>query len=72
MRFFGIVTLAIALLQREGRITYRALRRGFELDDASLEDLRRDLSEAKRAEVLARVRHHLQDIERRRLARVAS
>ena len=43
MRFFGIVTLAIALLQREGRITYRALKRGFELDDASLEDLRREL-----------------------------
>jgi class 3 adenylate cyclase/predicted ATPase len=43
MRFFGIVTLAIALLQREGRITYRALKRGFELDDMSLEDLRREL-----------------------------
>ncbi len=43
MRFFGIVTLTIALLQREGRITYRALKRGFELDDASLEDLRREL-----------------------------
>ena len=43
MRFFGIVTLAIALLQREGRMTYRALKRGFELDDASLEDLRREL-----------------------------
>ncbi|HSX79780.1 MAG TPA: adenylate/guanylate cyclase domain-containing protein, partial [Candidatus Saccharimonadia bacterium] len=43
MRFFGIVTLAIALLQREGRITYRALKRGFDLDDASLEDLRREL-----------------------------
>ena len=40
MRFFGIVTLAIALLQREGRITYRTLKRGFDLDDASLEDLR--------------------------------
>ena len=43
MRFFGIVTLTIALLQREGRITYRALKRGFELDDAALEDLRREL-----------------------------
>ena len=28
MRFFGIVTLTIALLQREGRITYRALKGG--------------------------------------------
>lgn len=35
MRFFGIVTLAIALLQREGRLTYRALKRGFELDAAA-------------------------------------
>ena len=43
MRFFGIVTLTIALLQREGRITYRALKHGFELDDVSLEDLRREL-----------------------------
>jgi class 3 adenylate cyclase/predicted ATPase len=43
MRFCGIVTLTIALLQREGRITYRTLKRGFELDDASLEDLRREL-----------------------------
>ena len=30
MRFFGIVTLTIALLQREGRITYGALKRGFD------------------------------------------
>jgi hypothetical protein len=43
MRFFGIITLTMALLQREGRITYRALKRGFELDDASLEDLWREL-----------------------------
>jgi hypothetical protein len=43
MRFFGVVTLTIALLQRQGRITYRALKRGFELDDAALEDLRREL-----------------------------
>ena len=43
MRFFGIVTLAIALLQRQGRITYRALKRSFELDEASLEDLRCEL-----------------------------
>jgi hypothetical protein len=39
VRFFGIVTLTIALLQREGSITYRTLKRGFDLDDASLEDL---------------------------------
>ena len=43
MRFFGVVTLTIALLQCQGRITYQALKRGFELDDAALEDLRREL-----------------------------
>jgi class 3 adenylate cyclase/predicted ATPase len=43
VQFFGIVTLAIALLQRQGRVTYRALKRGFELDEAALEDLRREL-----------------------------
>src|SRR5215471_1744060 len=43
MRFFGVMVLTIALLQRQGRITYRALKRGFELDDAALEDLRREL-----------------------------
>jgi class 3 adenylate cyclase len=30
-------------LQREGRLTYGALKRGFELDEAALEDLRREL-----------------------------
>ena len=29
MRFFDLVTLAVALLQREGRVTYRALQRQF-------------------------------------------
>src|SRR5262245_63821437 len=60
MRFFGIVTLTIALLQREGRITYWALKRGFELDDASLEDLRRErifrcLARDEAGEGLARI-----------------
>ena len=41
MQFFGIVTLAIALLQRKGRRHYGTLKRSFELDNASLEDLRR-------------------------------
>ena len=41
MQFFGIVTLAIALLQRKRRLTYGTLKRSFELDNASLEDLRR-------------------------------
>src|SRR5262249_27958896 len=43
MWFLGVVTLAITLLERQGTIPYRALKRGFELDDAALEDLRREL-----------------------------
>ena len=36
-------TRAIALLQRRGRLTYRALKRQFGLDDAVLEDLKEEL-----------------------------
>src|SRR5262245_6949755 len=43
MRFFDLVTLAAALLQREGRVTYRGLQLEFGLDDALLEDLRAEL-----------------------------
>ena len=41
------MTLAIALLQREGRVTYRGLQREFGLDDDLLEDLRAELILAK-------------------------
>src|SRR5215831_11605746 len=47
MRFFDLVTLAVALLQREGRVTYRGLQREFGLDDDLLEDLRAELILAK-------------------------
>lgn len=43
MRFFDLVTLAVALLQREGRVTYRGLQRELGVDDALLEDLRAEL-----------------------------
>src|SRR5215813_10259139 len=39
MDFEEILDQAIALLQRRGRVTYRALKRQFNLDDAFLEDL---------------------------------
>jgi hypothetical protein len=32
MRFYEVVTQTIALLQREGRVSYRALKREFALD----------------------------------------
>jgi predicted ATPase/class 3 adenylate cyclase len=47
MGFLEQLTLATALLQREKRISCRALRRIFELDDAGLEDLRFELVDAR-------------------------
>ena len=39
MHFEEILDQAIAMLQRRGRVTYRTLKRQFQLDDAFLEDL---------------------------------
>ena len=43
MRFFEILAMTVGLLHRERRISYRALKREFDLDDAYLEDLRFEL-----------------------------
>ncbi len=43
MTFDEIVEQVIALLQRQGRVSYGALRRRFALDDALLEDLKGEL-----------------------------
>ena len=43
MTFEEILDQAIAMLQRRGRMTYRALKRQFNLDDAFLEDLKEEL-----------------------------
>ena len=48
MKFSEVVDHASALLQRKGRITYRALRREFDLDEDSLEDLKAELLDAQR------------------------
>lgn len=39
MKFSKIIDQAGALLQRKGRITYRSLKREFELDDEGLDEL---------------------------------
>ena len=39
MKFSEIVKEAREWFQREGRLTYRALKREFDLDDEELEDL---------------------------------
>ena len=51
MKFYEVVEQVLELLQREGRVSYRALQREFELDDAYLEDLKTELIEAKRLAV---------------------
>jgi predicted ATPase/class 3 adenylate cyclase len=48
MTFEEILDQAIALLQRRGRLTYGALKRQFQLDDAYLEDLKNELIEGQR------------------------
>src|SRR5262245_61684718 len=47
MKFSEIIEQASALLQRKGRITYRALQREFTLDEAALADLRDELIEGE-------------------------
>ena len=47
MKFSEIVAQASALLQRKGRITYRALQREFTLDEAALADLKDELIEGE-------------------------
>ncbi|HEY7491588.1 MAG TPA: hypothetical protein VIH59_10830 [Candidatus Tectomicrobia bacterium] len=47
MTFEETLARVIEVLQREGRVSYRALQRRFDLDDAYLEDLKVELIEAK-------------------------
>jgi class 3 adenylate cyclase/predicted ATPase len=51
MTFEEILDQAIAMLQRRGRVTYRALKRQFDLDDDYLEDLKAELIQGQRLAV---------------------
>src|SRR6266852_1409284 len=51
MTFDEVLAQMIELLQREGRVTYRALKRRFALDDDYLEDLKGEMIKAKRLAV---------------------
>jgi hypothetical protein len=51
VKFSEVVNQARALLHSKGRITYRALKREFDLDDEALEDLKEELIEAERVAV---------------------
>src|SRR5215475_14100743 len=48
MTFDEILAQVLELLQREGRVSYRALKLRFNLDDDYLEGLKDELIEAKR------------------------
>jgi hypothetical protein len=43
MGFYDVLDQVLDLLRRRGRVTYRALKREFQLDDAFLEDLKEEL-----------------------------
>ncbi len=47
MTFDEILDQAIEMLQRRGRVTYRTLKRQFDLDEEALEDLKFELVEGQ-------------------------
>ena len=48
MKFSEVVAQTLAWLQRDGRVSYRAVKREFALDDEFLDDLKAEIIEAKR------------------------
>jgi class 3 adenylate cyclase len=51
MDFIAVVDQVIALLRQRGRVTYRTLKRQFQLDDEALEDLKVELIKGQRLAV---------------------
>ena len=47
MKFSELVEQVQTLLQRQGRVSYRALKREFDLDDEYIEDLKAELIDAR-------------------------
>jgi hypothetical protein len=43
-----VVGQILGLLQRQGRVSYRALKRQFDLDDEYIEDLKPEITQAQR------------------------
>src|SRR2546427_11167096 len=52
MTFDEVLTQVLALLQRQGRVSYRALKRRFNLDDEYLADLKEELLFASPVKVI--------------------
>jgi class 3 adenylate cyclase/predicted ATPase len=48
MKFLEVVEQVVELLQRQGRVSYRALERQFDLDDEYVEDLKEEIIEARK------------------------
>src|SRR5215472_6905747 len=51
MGFYEILDQVVDLLRRRGRVTYRALKREFQVDDAFREDLKTEIVTAQRLAV---------------------
>jgi hypothetical protein len=51
MDFYDILDRVVDLLQRRGRVSYRALQRQFDLDEAYLEDLKIEIIKSQRRAV---------------------
>src|SRR5262252_3949941 len=51
MTFYEILAQVFDWLQRDGRVSYRALKRQFGLDDAYIEDLKIEIIQAKKVAV---------------------
>ena len=51
MTFDDVLAQVLDLLQRQGRVSYRALKRRFDLDDDYVEDLKAEIIKAQRLAV---------------------
>jgi hypothetical protein len=51
MDFYAVLDQVIALLRSRGRVSYRALKRQFDLDDAYLDDLKAKIIEVQQLAV---------------------
>jgi predicted ATPase len=63
MTFDEILAQVLDLLRREGRVSYRAIKRRFDLDDNDLEDLKDEIIAAKQSasDEQGRVLAHVED-----------
>ena len=51
MKFSVVIEQVLDILQRQGRVSYRALKREFELDDEYIEDLKEEIIKARQLAV---------------------